>query len=143
MGLDFSFPLSLSRPTPPSPPPSSKRRRRPHGKAKTPHLSSACLYAVDSRTQRNTLLNRSNTSVSRHVALMRLAQRLAALKHTKREQVIRQLGLGGGVLKEVRKYMRGWFFGDAKRGAAGAGGVKRSAAKVRFAEFAEIRLFRE
>lgn len=102
-----------------------------------------------SRTQANTLANRSPTPVARHVALARLADRLASLRGARRRRVIEGLRLPSEVLREVERYAAfdaGAGAGDGiesevESPAASADGAGRKG--VSFAKFAELRRFRQ
>lgn len=128
MGLEFSKP---------PPPPPQKKRTRAKG-----------WLVHDERTVANTLANRSDTTVAKHVALARLADRLGGMTKSRRQRVIEQLRISEEVLKEVRKYATGnsWEELDSWNESSSDGsdeGKRRKERKVSFARFAEMRLFKE
>lgn len=101
MGAEFSR-LGYALRSFPSPPPAYPSSSSPSSSSSSSR--SAVNYLFDAKTRANTRANRSSTPVSKHVALARLADRLAALGHRQRIRAIRSLRLSPRVLRQLGRY---------------------------------------
>lgn len=115
MGAEFSR-LGHALRSFPSPPSSSFASSSSSSSSSTSR--SAVNYLFDAVTRANTRANRSPTPVSRHVALARLANRLAALGHRQRFRAIRSLRLSPRLLRQLGRYVPLHLFSPAATGAA-------------------------
>lgn len=154
MGLEFSLPISL---TYTSHPPRRSSKSSPTTYKNNKNNNNPPLSP--SSTLANTLANRSDTPVARHVALARLAERLSAMAKSRRQRVIRQLHISPDVLREVRKYTPNNSFSTIDEcdsdfdsddswhrpihNTASLHNTQQRRKGVSFAKYAEMRLFRD